>query len=62
MAERSDGCIGTTMCLRLRLTASAKTRASWHLSRQTGMGLFDAVDEAAALVQWFTSGSVARKP
>ncbi|WP_247708850.1 hypothetical protein [Streptomyces sp. C3-3] len=50
IAERSEGYIGTTMCLRLRLTVSAKTNASWQLSQQTGMELLDAVDEILAFL------------
>ncbi|MFF2223169.1 hypothetical protein ACFVV7_07650 [Streptomyces globisporus] len=50
MAELSHGYIGKTMCLRLRLTVSDNTNASWRLSQQAGMELFDAVDEILAFL------------
>ncbi|MFJ2568251.1 hypothetical protein ACIO02_35930 [Streptomyces sp. NPDC087568] len=50
MAERADGYIGTTMCLRLRISVPEKTNASWQLSQQKDMDLLDAVDEILAFL------------
>ncbi|MDX3055972.1 hypothetical protein PV394_12615 [Streptomyces sp. NE06-03E] len=53
----SDGYLGKTMCLRLRITVPDTTNAAWRLSQQKGMDLLDAVDEILAfLVEMDVSG------
>ncbi|MFH8760255.1 hypothetical protein [Streptomyces atroolivaceus] len=53
----SDGYLGKTMCLRLRITVPDTTNAAWRLSQQEGTDLLDAVDEILAfLVEMDVSG------
>ncbi|WP_405593914.1 hypothetical protein OG741_37465 [Streptomyces sp. NBC_01410] len=50
MANRADGYIGHTVCLRLRIAVPEDANASWCLSQLQGIDLLDGVDDILDLL------------